>query len=88
MARRTQIFQQIPWNGGLNSSVDSGIIPSTDLTIADNVLFSSSGSRLKREGFSYYDKVSDIPAILRADNSTIRGACKNVRLISNLVVNK
>lgn len=73
MARRTQIFQQIPWNGGLNSSVDSGIIPSTDLTIADNVLFSSSGSRLKREGFSYYDKVSDIPAILtRASAGTTK----------------
>lgn len=91
MARRTQIFQQIPWNGGINSSVDSGIIPSTDLTIADNVLFSSSGSRLKREGHSYYDTLSDIPKVIsRASSGTTRtlvfAATLSSTLIDSLVV--
>lgn len=73
MSRRTQIFSQIPWTGGLNSSLDSGIIPANDIVVADNVLFSSSGSRLKREGFSYYDSASDIPAVLtRASAGTTK----------------
>lgn len=73
MPRRTQLFSQIPWTGGVNTSLDAGIIPSNDLTVADNVLFSSSGSRLKREGWSYYDTASDIPAVIsRSSSGTTR----------------
>lgn len=91
MARRTQIFSQIPWNGGINSSLDSGIIPASDLVVADNVLFSSSGSRLKREGYSYLDALSDIPTVVsRSSSGTTRtlvfSASLNETLVDRLVV--
>lgn len=73
MPTRTQVFSLIPWTGGLNSSVDSGVLPPSDLVKADNVLFSSTGARLKREGFSYYDSASDVPAVThRASSGTTR----------------
>ena len=86
MARRTQIFSQIPWNGGINSSLDSGIIPASDLVIADNVLFSSSGSRLKREGLSYLDALSDIPTVAsRSSSGTTRTLVFSTSLTETLV---
>jgi len=73
MPRRTQFFQLSPWNGGLNSSVDPGMIPPQDLVIADNMLFATSGSRLKRQGFDYLDASSAIPAVThRASTGTTR----------------
>ena len=59
MPRRTQLYQKIPWNGGINTAMDAGIIDDNDLVTADNVVFSISGARLKREGFDYFD--SNIP---------------------------
>lgn len=86
MARRTQIFSQIPWNGGINSSLDSGIIPASDLVVADNVLFSSSGSRLKREGYSYLDALSDIPTVVsRSSSGTTRTLVFSASLTETLV---
>ena len=71
MARRTQLFTQMPWTGGVNTSVDSGVLPPNDLTVADNVIFSSAASRLKREGFSYFDTA--IPAsATRSSSGTTR----------------
>jgi hypothetical protein len=64
MPRRTLYFQQLPWTGGLNTAVDSGAIPPNDLTIADNIIFSTSGARVKRQGLSYFDAASAIPASL------------------------
>lgn len=61
MARRTQTYIKMPWSGGINDSVDSGVIPDSDLVQADNVIFGVSGSRLKREGISYFDQL-DVPA--------------------------
>lgn len=69
MPARTQIFQQIPWVGGLNTAVDAGVIPASDLVQADNVIFTTSGVRRKREGFTYWDALSDIPAITHRSSS-------------------
>jgi hypothetical protein len=69
LARRTQVFQQLPWRGGLNSAVDSGVLPPDDLQQADNVVFTSSGARTKRQGFTYWDSASDIPAVTHRSSS-------------------
>lgn len=62
MSRRTQLYLKANWNGGLNDSVDPGVLPDNDLVIADNVLFATSGSRLKREGIEYFDNIT-LPAV-------------------------
>lgn len=73
MPRRTTFLQQVPWSGGLNTAVDAGAIPASDLTIADNIIFSTSGARVKRQGLSYFDALSAIPAVLtRASSGTTR----------------
>lgn len=54
MSERTSKYQKIDWSGGLNTSVDSGLISDNDLVIADNVVLNFSGSRLKREGLDYF----------------------------------
>lgn len=73
MPRRTQFFSLSPWSGGLNSSVDPGMIPAQDLTIADNMIFATSGSRLKREGLDYHDALSVVPAsTFRSSSGTTR----------------
>ncbi len=63
MSRRTQIFTKAPWNGGINNSVDPGALPDNDLVQADDVIFATSGSRLKREGFGYFDH--DLPLVIK-----------------------
>lgn len=55
MAKSTARYSKIPWTGGVNTSVDPGVLPSDDLVQADNVVFNIAGSRLKREGFEYFD---------------------------------
>lgn len=73
MPRRTPLFQQLPWTGGLNTAVDPGVIPPNDLVQADNMVFTTAGIRRKREGFSYFDSNSDIPAsVSRSSSGTTR----------------
>ncbi len=60
-------MQRIPWTGGVNSSVDPGVLPANDLQQADNVVFATSGSRVKREGISYFDTA--IPAVIKRSSS-------------------
>jgi hypothetical protein len=67
MARRTRTFIKIPWTGGLNSSVDQGMLPDNDLTIADNVVFAASGARIKRDGREYLD--TEYPDIVKRISS-------------------
>ena len=55
MPRRTQVFQQLPWTGGLNTTVDPGLLPPTDLVTAKNVVFALSGARIKRNAHNYFD---------------------------------
>lgn len=71
MARKTKRYIKVPWNGGVNSAVDPGMLNDNDLVVADNVVFSSSGSRLKREGFDYLDGAIPTPSA-RSSSSTTR----------------
>lgn len=46
----------LPWTGGLNTSLDASMIPVNQLTVADNIIVSTRGSRKKREGINHdYD---------------------------------
>ena len=72
MARRTSIFMQSPWSGGVNTSVDSGVLPPNDLVQADNVVFATSGSRLKRNGFDYFDDFTMPASVSRSSSGTTR----------------
>lgn len=60
--RQTQIYIKPAWTGGINDSVDPGVLPDNDLVIADNVLYATSGSRLKREGINYFDNI-ELPSV-------------------------
>lgn len=61
----------MPWTGGINTSADPGVISSQDLVQADNVVFSSTGARTKREALEYLD--NDIPAPdERSSSGTVR----------------
>lgn len=64
MPRRTQIYQQLPWIGGINTSVEAGVLPPQDLTICDNVQLLSSGIKTKREGFSYFNESTTAAPII------------------------
>jgi len=44
-----------PWLGGLNTSQDPIILDPQNLTTADNIIFTTSGSRRKRGGTSRYN---------------------------------
>lgn len=50
----TALFEMRPWEGGLNTAVDVANLPPDQLTIAENILFGSNGSRKLREGMSYW----------------------------------
>jgi hypothetical protein len=63
MPARTQLFQLLPWVGGLNTSVDESMIPPNQLTVADNLIFDTRGSRKKREGINHdWDDASNSTA--------------------------
>lgn len=66
-AKRTVPYRVLPWNGGLNDSVDPGILPPTDLVEADNIIFKTNGARAKRQGHSYID--SDMPTVVGVSSS-------------------
>lgn len=58
MAKRTQVFQLMPWLGGRNTTLDPSIVPNNQLVTADNTLFSTDLARRKRGGFQYLDSSS------------------------------
>lgn len=62
MPKSTQFYVKSALTGGLNDSVDPGMLPENDLTVSDNVLKSTSGARIKREGISYWDNI-ELPSI-------------------------
>lgn len=53
MSLRTKLFQQFPWIGGVNTSLDESTIPVNQLTLAENCVFGTRGSRKKREGVDF-----------------------------------
>lgn len=69
--RSTLTYQKFPWTGGLNTAVDSGVIDDNDLVIANNLVFATSGARIKRSGIDYLDTA--IPAVVsRSSSGTTR----------------
>ena len=62
---KTIKYKRIPWNGGVNSSVDSGVLPDNDLVQADNVVFNTAGSRLKREAIDQFDLAAQPSSITK-----------------------
>jgi hypothetical protein len=87
MAQRTRKYIKMPWNGGINDSVDSGLLPDNDLVQADNVTLGVSGSRLKREGISYFDQL-DIPAatsVTRSSTTITVTFATNIETLSNKI---
>jgi hypothetical protein len=52
MPSRLQQFNVVPWTGGLVTSIDESLIQPNQLTRADNVVFSTQGTRLKRDGIN------------------------------------
>lgn len=58
MSKRSQTYIKMPWTGGVNDALDSGLIPDNDLVTADNVTFGISNSRLKRQGINYFDQLT------------------------------
>lgn len=82
MARRTRQYRLLPWVGGINTSVDSGVLNSQQLVVADNVIFSSTGARIKREGLEYID--NDIPA---PDLRSSSGTTRTLKWTTNALIN-
>lgn len=73
----------IPWQGGLNLSLDPSEIPSNQLTIADNVIFGVKGTRKKREGINFdWDSASNgSDAIIGLHDFWFGNASKVQRLV-------
>jgi hypothetical protein len=78
MGKRTLVYQQMPWLGGRNTTLDPSIIPNNQLAVADNTLFHLDLARRKRAGFQYFD-ASSIGA-----NVDIVGGCEYWANISNV----
>lgn len=68
--RRTKVFEVRPWVGGINTSVDPGVLPAQELVVADNVVWSSSGARIKREALEYIDPAVPTPAFRSSSGTT------------------
>jgi hypothetical protein len=87
MAQRTRKYIKMPWNGGINDSVDSGLLPDNDLVQADNVTLGVSGSRLKRQGLSFFDQLT-IPAatsVTRSSTTITITFATNIETLSNKI---
>lgn len=82
MSRRTQLFQLIPWVGGINTSVDPGVLNPQELVQADNVVFSSTGARIKREAFEYLDH-----EIFAPDFKSSSGTTRNITWTTTALIN-
>lgn len=82
MSRRTQNFRQVPWVGGVNTSVDPGVLNPQELVQADNVVFSSSGARIKREALEYLD-----PEIPTPDFRSSSGTTRTLKWTTNTLIN-
>lgn len=63
MAKRTQVYQQMPWLGGRNTTLDASIVPTNQLVVADNTLFATDLARRKRPGFQYLDLSAIGPSV-------------------------
>lgn len=68
--RRTQLYRQMPWIGGINTSVDPGVMNPQELVAADNVKFSTTGARIKRDALQYIDPAVPLPDFRSSSGTT------------------
>lgn len=68
--RRTEVYRIMPWVGGINTSVDPGVLNSQELVQADGVQFSSTGARVKREALEYLDNDLEAPDFRSSSGTT------------------
>ncbi len=80
MSRRTEPYRIMPWVGGINTSVDPGVLNPQELVQADNVQFSSTGARIKREALEYLDSDLAMP-----DFRSSSGLTRTLRWTSNVL---
>lgn len=80
--RRTKTHQVIPWVGGINTSVDPGVLNDQELVLADNVVFAANGARVKRLALEYLDH--DIP---QPDFRSSSGTTRTLRWSTNTLIN-
>jgi hypothetical protein len=61
-----QLFQMLPWSGGLETSQDESMIAFNKLTAARNLVFGTQGSRKKRDGINmdFDDAASGVDSII------------------------
>lgn len=66
MSKRTEVFQVLPWLGGLVTARDPILLTPQELSKANDIIFSTDGSRRKRGGFQYFDSsaISGTPKII------------------------
>lgn len=61
MPYSTKLFKMIPWTGGVNTSVNRGVVSPNQLVQGDNMVFASRTARRMREGinFDWDDQTAD-----------------------------
>jgi hypothetical protein len=87
VSSRTRKYVKLNWTGGINDSVDSGLLPDNDLVQADNVTLGVSGSRLKRQGLSFFDQLT-IPvatSVTRSSTTITVTFASNIETLSNKI---
>lgn len=72
MPKRTSILSIFPWNGGLNTSLDEGMIQPGELTAAKNLAFDYQTAKQRREGINYDWDNSDFVTAVRSSAGTTR----------------
>lgn len=83
MARSTEVFRVMPWVGGINTSVDPGVLNFQELVEGDNVVFSSTGARIKREALEYLDNDIGTP-----DRRSSSGTTRSLRWTATPLVTR
>lgn len=76
MPSRVLTFNQRPWQGGLNTAVDPALLSPDELTRAENIVFSTSGARKRRDGFGLWDHIAT--GVSRASSGTTRTIVLNI----------
>lgn len=72
MPPHTQIYKVLPWDGGLNSTLDKMMIPGPQLSTADNIVIGTRPSRTKRDGIDFCYDNSGVASLSRSSSGTTR----------------
>lgn len=53
MSYRTQVFNMLPWSGGINTALDPALIGKNELTVGENIIFTARTSKKQRPAINY-----------------------------------